>query len=125
MSLVSYSYSCRAPATHPIQSSTLLRISSGTSPRITMSETARRPPGLQHPKRFAQNAILVGREIDDAVGDDHVHGLVGQGNALDFALEELDVLDARFALVLARQRQHLVGHVEAVGLAGGADAPRR
>ena len=44
---------------------------------------------------------------------------------LDFPLEELDVGRARLALVIARQRQHVVGHVEAVGLAGRADAARR
>src|ERR1041385_586195 len=38
--------SSSAPATQPIQSSTLRRISSGTAPRTTTSETANRPPGL-------------------------------------------------------------------------------
>ena len=44
---------------------------------------------------------------------------------LDLALEELDVLDAGLLLVLAREREHLVGHVEPIGLAGGADAAGR
>ena len=35
------------------------------------------------------------------------------------------LVDARLPLVLARQREHLVGHVEPVRLAGRADAPRR
>src|SRR5262249_20892047 len=43
----------------------------------------------------------------------------------DFAFQEFDVADARLALVLARERQHVVRHVEAVDLAGRADAPRR
>ena len=47
---------------------------------------------------------------------------VGQGNVFDFALEELDVFDAGLALVLAGEGEHVVGHVEAVGLAGGSDA---
>ena len=51
--------------------------------------------------------------------------VVRQRDVLDLALEELDVLHAGFALVLAGQRQHLVGHVEAVSLAGRADAARR
>ena len=49
----------------------------------------------------------------------------GSGIVLDLALEELDVLDARLTLVLAGELEHLVGHVEAVGLAGRADAPGR
>jgi hypothetical protein len=59
--------------------------------------------GLEHAEGFAQDAILVGGEIDDAVGDDDIDRVVGQGDVLDFALEELDVLDAGFALVFARQ----------------------
>ena len=47
------------------------------------------------------------------------------GIVLDRALDELDVLDLGLALVGAGQLEHLVGHVEAVGLAGRADAPRR
>ena len=41
---------------------------------------------------------------------------------LDLALQEFHVGRARLALVVARQRQHLVGHVQAVGAARGADA---
>ena len=37
-------------------------------------------------------------------------------------LQELDVRQARLRLILARERQHLVRHVEAVGLAGRTDA---
>ena len=48
--------------------------------------------------------------------------LSGSGMLFDLALEELDVLHAGFALIFPRQRQHLVGHVEAIGLAGWADA---
>ena len=48
--------------------------------------------------------------------------LSGSGMRFDRALEELDVGGAGLPLVLARERQHLVGHVEAVGLAGRADA---
>ena len=43
----------------------------------------------------------------------------GSGMLLDLALQELDVRRRRTLLVLARQLQHLVGHVEPVGLAAG------
>ena len=81
--------------------------------------------GLQDAERLGEHAVLVGRQVDDAVRDDHVHGVVGQRDGLDLALEELDVAHAGLALVLARQGEHLVGHVEAVRLAGGPDAPGR
>jgi hypothetical protein len=44
---------------------------------------------------------------------------------LDLAFEELHVGGARLARILPGQRQHLVGHVEPVGLAGGRHPPRR
>jgi hypothetical protein len=44
---------------------------------------------------------------------------------LDPALEELDVLGSRLALVLSGKRQHIVGHVEAVGFARRADTTGR
>ena len=42
--------------------------------------------GLQHAERFAQHAVLVGGEVDDAVRDDHVDRVVGQRDALDLRL---------------------------------------
>jgi hypothetical protein len=51
--------------------------------------------------------------------------VVRQRNRLDVALQELDVLTPAFRLVLVGERQHVVRHVQAVGLARRADAPRR
>ena len=45
-SLATYSYSSSAPAIQPTHSSMFCRTSAGTSPRVTTSETANRPPGL-------------------------------------------------------------------------------
>ena len=41
---------------------------------------------------------------------------------LDLALQKLEVRQTRLPLILAREHQHLVGHVQAIRLAGGADA---
>ena len=106
----------------PTQSNMLLRTSSGTLPRTTTSETANRPPGFSTRKASRENAIFVGREIDDAVRDDDIDRVVGQRDVLDFAFQELDIGDARLLLVFARQRQHVVRHVQTVGFAGWADA---
>src|SRR2546430_4349144 len=74
-------------------------------------------PRPQHAERFGKDAVLVRREIDDTVGDDDVDGPVGQRDVLDLASQELDVLDVRLPLVVSRQREHLVGHVQPVRLA--------
>ena len=120
------SCSVSAPATQPTHSSMLERTSAGTSPRTTTSDTANRPPGLSTRNASAITFRLSRGEVDDAVGDDHVHRGIGERDRLDVALQELDVLDAGLALVLAGERQHLVGHVQAVRLAGRARraAPR-
>ena len=49
--------------------------------------------------------------------------LSGSGMLFDFALQELDVFEAALALVLLGEGQHLVGHVQAVGLSGRPDPP--
>jgi hypothetical protein len=78
--------------------------------------------GPQHAETLGQHGILVARQVDHAVGDDHVHGLAGQRDGLDVAFEPVDVGQARPGLVGAGEVEHLVGHVEAVGGAGGGDA---
>jgi hypothetical protein len=51
-----------------------------------------------------------------------VDGVLGQRDLLEVALEELGVLDPGGGRVGAREREHLVGHVEPDGLAAGSDA---
>ncbi len=80
------------------------------------------PAGLEHAKSFEQHAVLVRGEIDHAIGNDDIHGIIRQRNVLDLAAKEFHVLDAGLALVLLRQRQHFVCHVQAIGLSRGADA---
>ena len=86
------------------------------------SETANRPPGRSTRAASASTLSLVAGQVDDAVGDDHVDRRVGQRDVLDVALEELDVVDAGVRGVRARQREHLVGHVEPDRPAGRSDA---
>ena len=108
----------------PTQRSMLLRTSSGTSPRTTTSETAKRPPGLRTRNASREHAVLVGGEVDDAVGDDDVDGVVGKRNASISPLRNSTFVDACLPLVFAREGEHFVGHVEAVGFAGGTYALR-
>ncbi len=61
-----------------------------------------------------------GREVDDTVGDDHVDRLRWRWDVFDLTLEELDVVGTGFGGVPACQVEHLVGHVQPVGLAVGA-----
>src|SRR5215212_242675 len=72
---------------------------------------------LEDPQRLGDHLWLVRREVDDAVGDHHVHVILWQRYVLDVSLDELDVLHPSFCLVLLRQRKHLVGHVQPVSLA--------
>src|SRR5437870_133270 len=77
---------------------------------------------FENAEGLAQHLALVGREVDHAVRDDHVHRRIRERDVLDFPLQELDVRDSRLPLVLARQAEHLLGHVEAVGFSGPAHA---
>src|SRR6267378_3307855 len=78
--------------------------------------------GPEHAESFTEDAILVAREIDDAVGDDDVDGIVGKRNVFNGALQKLDVFDAGFFLVFAGEGEHFVSHVQTKGFAGGANA---
>ena len=91
------------------------------APRVMTSDTAKRPPGLQDAERFPQHLVLVGGQVDDAIRNDHVHRIVRQGDRFDLALKELDILRPGRLLVLPGERQHLVGHVEPIGLACRTD----
>src|SRR5271157_3328301 len=79
---------------------------------------------FQHPESLGQHPVFVGGKVNDAVRDDDIHGVVRERDALDLPLQELDVCHAGFALVLFRQGEHLVGHVQAIRLARRANAPR-
>ena len=107
----------------PTHSSMLRRTSAGTSPRTTTSETAKRPPGFRTRKASRSTRSLSAERLITQLEMMTSTELSGSGNVFDFALEKLDVLDSGLALVLAREGQHLIGHVETVGFAGGADAP--
>src|SRR5207302_6134291 len=79
---------------------------------------------LEHTKGFAQNAVLVCREIDHAIGNDDVDRSVRQWNLFDLTLEKFDVFDAGLLLILTRKREHFVSHVEAIDFARWSDSPR-
>src|SRR5215831_11130277 len=59
--------------------------------------------GFQNSKGLPENSILVCGEIDHAVGDDHIDGIVGKRNALDLSLQELHVVHPCISLVLICQ----------------------
>lgn len=70
---------------------------------------------------FAEDLGFIGREVDDAVGDDDVDGFVGHGDMFYLSEAELDVGGADFLGVLAGEADHLWGHVDAVDSSGWAD----
>src|SRR6266850_7298882 len=73
--------------------------------------------GPEDAEGFTEDAILVDRQIDDAVGDDDVDGVVGKRNVFNGALQKLDVFDAGFFLVFAGEGEHFVSHVKTEGFA--------
>ena len=91
---------------------------------MTTSETAKRPPGLQYAKGFAQDGIFVGRKIDYAIRDDDIDGIVGQRECVRFRLSGIRRFRLRFLLVLVGEREHFIGHIEAVGFSGRTNALR-
>jgi hypothetical protein len=57
--------------------------------------------------------------IKHSYGDPRV---VGQRDVLDLPAQEVHIAQAALALVVQRQREHCIGHVQAVGHPGGAHA---
>src|SRR5579875_980354 len=88
---------------------------------IRYRETA---PGLEHTKSFLNDAVLIGRQVNHAIGNHSVDGVVWQGDTLNFAFEKFDILNTSLALIFTRQSEHFIGHVEAIGLPRGTDAFR-
>jgi hypothetical protein len=97
----------------------LWRTRAGTSPRITTSDTASRPPGLA-PGTLGEDLALVDRQVDDAVRDDHIHRVPGSGISSMVPLRN-STLVAPPSPCSTRPGQHLISHVEAIGAAGGPD----
>jgi hypothetical protein len=80
-----------------------------------------RPPGFGTRHASAKTRSFVARKTNYAIRGDHIHGPVRQADVLDLALEELDVFNSRFALVLAGKRQH---RISPIGLADGTNSAR-
>ncbi len=97
----------------------------GTSPRTTTSETAKRPPGRSTRNASAKTRSLSAERLITQFEMITSTESSGSGIASISPLRNSTLSSAGLALVLARERQHLVGHVEAVGLAGRPDAPGR
>ena len=83
------------------------------------------PARLQHAMSLAQDGVLVGREVDDAVGDDDVERRVGEGHVLHLAEAEAHVLGADAAGVATGKLDHVGAHVEADDAALRAHLLRR
>src|SRR5262249_1333720 len=77
--------------------------------------------GPQHPERLGQDAGRVGGQVDDTVGDDHVHVPGGQRDVLDVAVQEPGVGDAGGDGVGPGEGEHVGAGVQAVGGAAGGN----
>src|SRR5215469_11677567 len=63
---------------------------------------------------FAKYAVFVTGKVYYAVADYYIDRVIGQWDIFDFALQEFNVLNSGFALVLPRKREHLVSHIEPI-----------
>src|SRR5215470_11775909 len=68
---------------------------------------------LQHAKRLAKHLLLVGYEIDHAVRDHDVRGVIGNRQVFEFAEAEFDIRRSETGGVIARLFEHLMSHVDA------------
>src|SRR5579863_6112212 len=105
----------------PTQSSMLWRTASGTSPRVTTSETAKRPPGRSTRKASRRTLSLSAERLMTQLEMMTSTELSGSGI---FSISPLK--NSAFSIPdffwFSRARQHLIGHIEPVGFARGSDA---
>lgn len=88
------------------------------------------PARLGHAEHLAKDFPLVRSQVDHAVRDDQVDGVVGDRHGIGHPLAELDVgsgiaeVGGDHDRIFAGDLQHRIGHVDANHMAGGADEPR-
>ena len=86
------------------------------------------PAGPEHPMDLAEGTVLVRNEVQHAIADHGIDGIVHDRQGLDFALAELDVAQAGFLRVGTGLFQHGIGHIDTdhppgrPDLAGGKEA---
>jgi hypothetical protein len=81
-----------------------------------------RPSGRTTRNTFSRVRLFRDRQVDHAVGDDHVPGGVGQRDRLHLAAAELGpAVDAGLAGVRAAAGAHLLEQVQADDVSFGAD----
>src|SRR5271165_1609613 len=105
----------------PTQSSMSRRTPSGIAPRVTTSETAKRPPGLSTRKASRRTRSLSAERLITQFEMITSTELSGSGICSISPLRNLNVGCARFGTVAFGKLQHLVGHVESVSESGRAD----
>ncbi len=116
-----YSVKDSAPTMHPTWRPRSARSASLRWFSARMSETPKPAAGPEHAEAFGEDRGLVAGQVDHAVGDDHVDRVAGQRDRFDVPFDELGVGGAGLGGVVPGEIQHLLGHVQAVGLTGGAD----
>src|SRR6185369_6647339 len=72
-------------------------------------------------KHFTKYGRLVRAEVDDAVRDNEIDGIIVNGNVFDLTLTELNVSRAEFCRVFAGAREHVIRHVNADDMTGRAN----
>ena len=92
---------------------------------MTTSETANRPPGFNTRKASRNTRSLSPERLMTQLQITTSTELSGSGIFSISPLRNSTFSDASFPLILPRESEHLVRHIEAVGFSGRANATRR
>jgi len=77
--------------------------------------------GFEDAEGFAEHPGFIGREIDNAVGDDDVDGAVSDGEIFDLTEAKLDIGRSDVDGIGYGFGEHGNGHIDAENAAGGTD----
>src|SRR5215469_11373928 len=121
-SLSRYSVWSSAPAMQPTHSRMLSRTFGLMSPRVTTSETAKRPPGFSTRNASCSTRPLSAERLMTQLEMMTSTELSGSGMFSISPFRNSTFSIPRLALVLVSQSQHVVRHVEAVCSTSKADA---
>ena len=70
------------------------------------------PAGFQHPQDLGKSFILVGNQVQYAVTDHHIKGVLREGDLFDIPFDKFHIAVTHLAVVPVGFVKHLVGEVE-------------
>ena len=109
----------------PTQSNMLCRTSSGTTPLTTTSDTAKRPPGLRTRKASRRTRDLSAERLMTQLEMTTSTDSFWQRNVLYLTLKKLNIVSPCLSLIFSCEGEHVIRHVETIGLTSRPHSLRR